>query len=85
MPSRGFLRWLATNPGSIGLLWGCWFLLTIPALAGELMLPEVYSGQVDVSGWLMSEKLDGVRGYWDGRQPAVKKRQGLVPAGGIRS
>jgi len=32
------------------------------------MLPRVYSSDVDVSGWLMSEKLDGVRGYWDGQQ-----------------
>ena len=32
------------------------------------MLPRVYAGKVDVAGWLMSEKLDGVRGAWDGRQ-----------------
>jgi DNA ligase-1 len=37
------------------------------ALARELMLPEVYSEGMDICGWLMSEKLDGVRGYWDGR------------------
>lgn len=43
-------------------------LLPAPSYSGELMLPEVYTGQVDVSGWLMSEKLDGVRGYWDGKQ-----------------
>lgn len=30
------------------------------------MLPQVYADQIDVRGWLMSEKLDGVRGYWDG-------------------
>ncbi|PLY06904.1 MAG: DNA ligase [Desulfuromonas sp.] len=35
-------------------------------MATEPMLPQVYDEQVDVSGWLMSEKLDGVRGYWDG-------------------
>lgn len=32
------------------------------------MLPQVYQAQVDVSGWLMSEKLDGVRGYWNGSE-----------------
>jgi len=44
--------------------------LLIPAVApaeDAPMLPQVYQGQVDVSGWLMSEKLDGVRGRWDGR------------------
>ncbi|MFP4349266.1 MAG: DNA ligase [Desulfococcaceae bacterium] len=32
----------------------------------DIMLPLVYEGDIDVSNWLMSEKLDGVRGYWDG-------------------
>ncbi len=32
------------------------------------MLPQVDGGERAVAGWLMSEKLDGVRGYWDGRQ-----------------
>lgn len=39
-----------------------------PVQAREAMLPKVYSEQIDIRGWLMSEKLDGVRGYWDGRQ-----------------
>ncbi len=34
----------------------------------ELMLPQVYQDNIHVIGWLMSEKLDGVRGYWNGRQ-----------------
>jgi DNA ligase-1 len=34
----------------------------------EPMLPGVYSEGRDITGWLISEKLDGVRGYWDGRQ-----------------
>ncbi|RJQ13325.1 MAG: DNA ligase [Nitrospiraceae bacterium] len=38
------------------------------AYALDIMLPQVYEEDIDVSGWLMSEKLDGVRGYWDGRQ-----------------
>ena len=29
----------------------------------DLMLLDTYENQ-DVQGWVMSEKLDGVRGYW---------------------
>lgn len=54
----------------IVLLACCGLLLSAVAAVAATgpMLPEVYEGQVDVSGWLMSEKLDGVRGAWDGRQ-----------------
>ncbi len=34
----------------------------------ELMLLTEYRSDLDVTGWLLSEKLDGVRAYWDGRQ-----------------
>lgn len=37
-----------------------------PVQAREIMLPLVYEGGLELSEWLMSEKLDGVRGYWDG-------------------
>ena len=33
----------------------------------DFMLLETYKNQ-NVTGWVMSEKLDGVRGYWDGKQ-----------------
>ncbi len=36
-------------------------------VALDIMLPQVYEENIDISGWLVSEKLDGVRGYWDGR------------------
>jgi len=53
----------------ISLLLLCVMLFsTIHATAAELMLPQVYTQQADVSGWLMSEKLDGVRGYWNGKR-----------------
>jgi len=39
------------------------------------MLAQSYDGQ-DVAGWLMSEKLDGVRAIWDGEQ--FKSRNGNV-------
>jgi DNA ligase-1 len=31
-------------------------------------LAEVWDGAADPSGWWLSEKLDGVRAWWDGRQ-----------------
>lgn len=36
--------------------------------AHQPMLPKIYSKHQDVIGWWMSEKLDGIRGYWDGEQ-----------------
>jgi len=33
-----------------------------------LLLAEKWTLEVDLSGWWMSEKLDGVRAYWDGKQ-----------------
>ncbi len=43
------------------------------------MLPQVYSEGLDVKGWLMSEKLDGMRGYWDGKQLLSKNGLPLHP------
>ena len=54
-------------------------LLSTPVAAAEMMLPRVYSPEVDVSGWLMSEKLDGVRGYWDGKQLLSKNGNRFYP------
>lgn len=50
---------------------GILFLLVLAASGAralDIMLPLVYEGNIDVSNWLMSEKLDGVRGYWDGHR-----------------
>lgn len=61
------------------LLLICWL---IPAAHGEsleMMLPGVYDEGRDISGWLMSEKLDGVRGYWDGKQLWSKNGKALHP------
>jgi len=54
-------------------------LLTAQANAIKPMLPQVYTDQEDVSGWLMSEKLDGVRGYWDGKQMLSKNGNVFYP------
>ena len=33
-----------------------------------LLLAETWDDAIDLAGWWMSEKLDGVRAYWDGTQ-----------------
>lgn len=39
------------------------------AAAGPpILLAERWDNSLDLSGWWMSEKLDGVRAYWDGKQ-----------------
>lgn len=51
----------------------CWCGVVMPALAGEppaappLLLAEVLRGDVDVTRYWVSEKLDGVRALWDGK------------------
>ena len=32
------------------------------------MLAQRWDQKVDIQGWWMSEKLDGVRGYWTGKE-----------------
>ena len=39
----------------------------------DLMLLGTYENQ-DIQGWVMSEKLDGVRGYWDGKTLLSRQR-----------
>ncbi len=43
------------------------------------MLPQVYDDTVEVKGWWMSEKYDGVRGYWTGTQLLSKNGNRLYP------
>ena len=38
------------------------------AQAPQLLLAESWDGISDPTGWWLSEKLDGVRAYWDGRR-----------------
>ena len=49
------------------------------ALEHQPMLPQVYAQGDAVAGWLWSEKLDGVRGYWDGRLLWSKQGKLLHP------
>ncbi|MBU3914211.1 DNA ligase [bacterium] len=45
----------------------------------NLQKPMVYSKQTDITNWFMSEKLDGVRGYWDGANLMTRKGNVLNP------
>ena len=53
--------------------------------AGEpaLQKPEIYHSGDEVTGWVMSEKLDGVRGYWDGMHLQTRKGRILHPPPGF--
>jgi len=42
--------------------------IAVQASEPQLLLAETYRQQVDVGQYLVSEKLDGVRAYWDGKQ-----------------
>lgn len=39
-----------------------------PVTPPPILLAHSWEGDVDLRGWWMSEKLDGVRAYWDGKQ-----------------
>ena len=52
------------------IFFSCLFFLS-SLLAFEVQKPKVYDEQ-DISGWYMSEKLDGIRGYWDGKNLYTK-------------
>ncbi len=59
------MRWIATTM----LVWASFFpgvVLAAPAPPVELV--DVYRGHVDLSRYWVSEKFDGVRGYWDGHR-----------------
>lgn len=49
------------------------FLLFFTLFANAAMLLKNYDGR-DISGWVMSQKYDGVRAIWDGKK--LKSRQG---------
>jgi DNA ligase-1 len=57
----------------------CGMLPISLCVSREIMLPEVYDERCEVNGWLMSEKFDGVRGYWDGEKMWSKNGKDLQP------
>lgn len=50
------------------------FLLLFQLYGLELQKPKTYNGNQEISNWLMSEKLDGIRAYWNGKE--LLTRQG---------
>ncbi|MHB1399331.1 MAG: DNA ligase [Trichloromonadaceae bacterium] len=63
----------------LGLLLLLWPWSVLQAGEHTPMLPQVYAEGDAVAGWWMSEKLDGVRGYWDGRLLWSKQGKLLQP------
>ena len=66
---RFCLSWMAW----IGAVYAC---LAAAQGASALMLADVFQENTEIEGWVMSEKLDGVRAYWDGAR--LISRQGNV-------
>ncbi len=47
--------------------------------APEVTLASIYKGGTDVSSYLVSEKLDGVRAYWDGEKLVSRRGNVFFP------
>lgn len=45
----------------------------------QLLLAHVWNPSVDPTGWWISEKFDGLRGYWDGRELWSRKGKLIHP------
>lgn len=45
----------------------------------HLLLAHVWNPSIDPTGWWISEKFDGLRGYWDGRQLWSRKGKLIHP------
>lgn len=50
------------------------FILYTTLLGGELQKAKLFDYSQNIDNWLMSEKLDGIRAFWDGKE--LKTRQG---------
>ncbi|MDR2839537.1 MAG: DNA ligase [Azonexus sp.] len=63
------LRWLLL--GSMLALTA----LPLPAATPDILLANVYRDDIDLTKYLVSEKLDGVRAIWDGQQLVFRSGQ----------
>jgi len=68
------IKWLFKGLTALLL---CFSLLS-HAQESDVLLLKTYDESQDVTGWLMSEKLDGMRAIWDGH--TLKSRQGNIIA-----
>lgn len=61
------------------VLWtGLFFTSFVSAEKPKLQLANVYEPGIDVAQYWVSEKLDGVRGYWDGKQLMTRRGHLIV-------
>lgn len=61
------------------------YLLLFELQAFTLQQAQKYSDQ-NISGWVMSEKLDGIRAYWDGKKLQTRKGEEIhAPAWFIKN
>lgn len=74
----GFLAWVRFVNQMAGLVQAALLVILLSgnvwAASPDVMLLGVYHPSVSIEGWVMSEKLDGVRGIWDGQ--VLMSRQG---------
>ncbi|KAF3978399.1 MAG: DNA ligase [Methylococcales symbiont of Iophon sp. n. MRB-2018] len=61
----------------------CLYLLFLPSLLWaadkpDLFLLKTYDETKPVVGWVMSEKFDGIRGFWDGEQLLTRGGQKII-------
>lgn len=80
---KNLSRWRARVPGFAAGIVSVFGVIFSPTAQGEqltgasspvenqiphLLLSNVWNPSIDPTGWWMSEKYDGLRGYWDGRK-----------------
>lgn len=63
----------------MGALVSFFFCMLCRAEELNLQKARSYNGKEDIRGWVMSEKLDGIRGYWDGSRLLTRKGVPLHP------
>ena len=73
----GYQRWSARLWAFMALLW---VAVSAQAQTPEMILAKTLPENVDVRDYWVSEKYDGVRGYWDGKQRRMYSRNGTVIA-----
>lgn len=70
-------RWCARLFALLGLFA---VALSIHAQTPQMILAKVLPDTVDVREYWVSEKYDGVRGYWDAERREIRSRNGMVIA-----
>ncbi|QEY25513.1 DNA ligase [Neisseria zalophi] len=67
---------------TIILVCGLFFTQAVIAAAPDLLLAKKYTRTKHIQGWAMSEKLDGVRAYWDGKWLISRQGYPFTPPAG---